>query len=576
MPILPVRDLGSVGVVADVSPYNLPISAFSRGDNVVFKDGKAERAPIFKSVFEEVNNEPLIGAMVSQTEASGVDSFYVCDRNYAVNKWSYPLFTGQINNIYSTMTTGSTNTIPVTGTTLADVVYFNKPDARPIYKLPSETFFRELYPKSFAPNSPTSTWGTSSDVWTCQSLRSYGDFLIALGMTEGGVEKPARVRWCDPVLANEAAIKWDASDTTTLAGFNDLVQLDGGIIDGLSLGNQFVIYSRDQVWLMDFVGGQFVFNFRRLYSDIGIINANCVVEVGGAHFVFGNDDIYTHNGTAKQSIASGKVRDFIFNNMNSNSNHVNFVHHSERFNIIMFCYNSGDSNAKFDHAEHCNKAAVYNYEEGTWSFMDLPNVTASGVGNLSANEITYDEAGAPTYESLGGNYQDSTASFSRQSLFINAVQRIESPSSTTDYPVASADAYHGFTKANLLALDSLTDPRVVAAYQAEQNAGATLERTGIDLDETGQNLRAYKSLTNLYPQMVSASNSSISFSVGAADLPNNAPNYSTVTSFSPSTAYQVNTRAAGRYLSYKVSTTDPESHFAFTGFDADFLMTSKR
>ena len=67
MPILPVRDLGSVGVVADVSPYNLPISAFSRGDNVVFKDGKAERAPIFKSVFEEVNNEPLIGAMVSQT-----------------------------------------------------------------------------------------------------------------------------------------------------------------------------------------------------------------------------------------------------------------------------------------------------------------------------------------------------------------------------------------------------------------------------------------------------------------------------------------------------------------------------
>lgn len=576
MPILPVRDLGSVGVVADVSPYNLPISAFSRGDNVLFKDGKAERAPIFKNVYTEPTYEVLIGAMVSQTEAAGVDSFFVCDRGYNISKWSYPNFISQGSLTYQTVTALSTPTVPVTGTTLADVVYFSKPDARPVYKLPTEVFFRDLYPKAGAPNSPTSTWGSSSDVWSCQALRSYGDFLIALGMNEGGVEKPARVRWCDPVLANEAAVKWDASDTTTLAGFNDLVQLDGGIIDGLSLGNQFVIYSRDQVWLMDFVGGQFVFNFRRLYSDIGIINANCVVEVGSAHYVFGNDDIYAHNGTEKQSIASGKVRDFIFNNMNSSNNHVNFVHHSERFNIVMFCYNSGDGNAKFDHAEHCNKAAVYNYEEGTWSFMDLPNVTASGVGNLSANEITYDEAGAPTYESLGGNYQDSTASFSRQSLFINAVQRIESPSSTSAYPVSSADSYHGLTKANLLALDSLTDPRVVASYQAGQNAGATLERTGIDLDETGQNLRAYKSLTNLYPQMVSASGSTISFSVGAADLPNNAPNYSTVTFFHPSSQYQVNTRAAGRYLSYKVSTVDPESHFAFTGFDADFLMTSKR
>ena len=131
-------------------------------------------------------------------------------------------------------------------------------------------------------------------------------------------------------------------------------------------------------------------------------------------------------------------------------------------------------------------------------------------------------------------------------------------------------------------MDSIRDPAVVATYEPDMNAVAVLERKGIDLDETGQELRSYKNLKNIYPQMVSSDESQevnesfVTFDLGAADLPNNTPNYTTTTEFKPSQMYQVNTRASGRYLSYKLTTPDPLTYFSLTGFDADFIATAKR
>ena len=46
MAILPVRDLGFVGVFTDVVPYNVPISGFTTAMNGRFDEGKVRRAPI--------------------------------------------------------------------------------------------------------------------------------------------------------------------------------------------------------------------------------------------------------------------------------------------------------------------------------------------------------------------------------------------------------------------------------------------------------------------------------------------------------------------------------------------------
>ena len=77
------------------------------------------------------------------------------------------------------------------------------------------------------------------------------------------------------------------------------------IVDGAVLGSNFIIYSSDSIFLMEFVGGQFIMNFRKLFTDAGLINQNCVVEVEGKHYCFGLR-IYVHDGTtSSRSVTNG-------------------------------------------------------------------------------------------------------------------------------------------------------------------------------------------------------------------------------------------------------------------------------
>ncbi len=54
MSILPVRDLGSTGVVTDKSAYNIPLNGFSRGFNVRFDEGKVTDLLFFSEKFRAV------------------------------------------------------------------------------------------------------------------------------------------------------------------------------------------------------------------------------------------------------------------------------------------------------------------------------------------------------------------------------------------------------------------------------------------------------------------------------------------------------------------------------------------
>src|SRR3546814_14816876 len=49
---LPVRGLGSVGIIADINPYDLPPAALSAGVNVRFENGKITRGPVVRRGYE--------------------------------------------------------------------------------------------------------------------------------------------------------------------------------------------------------------------------------------------------------------------------------------------------------------------------------------------------------------------------------------------------------------------------------------------------------------------------------------------------------------------------------------------
>ena len=103
-----------------------------------------------------------------------------------------------------------------------------------------------------------------------------------------------------------------------------------------------------------------------------------------------------------------------------------------------------------------------------------------------------------------------------------------------------------------------------------------LERIGLDLDEAGIKLSGYKVISKVYPQISTpSSNGDFSFSFGAADTPNDNPSYSPASTFNSLQDYKIDTRIAGRYLSYKM-TTPSDKDFALSGMDLEVIVTGRR
>jgi hypothetical protein len=538
MAILPIRDLGSTGTVTDVSPYNLPLNAFSRSVNIRFDEGKARRSPIFRSMLPNLTFTPRFCFGI--VPSTGFDTVVVASDDYQLHEY----VSGSMNNRSGTISS-NVDPRPFTSTQLANVAYVNRPDKVPSFRGPGGTNFAAL-----------NNWPSN---YRCESLRSFGDVLIALNTSEGATSYPTRVRFSDITLSNTVPTTWDESDTTASAGFNDLVQMDTPIVDGGTLGSNFIIYSSTQVWLMEFTGGTFLYNFRKLYTDCGMINQNCFTEVDGKHFVFGPRDIYVHDATSKQSICDERVKQFIYQGLNASKADRCFVHHSSELNLIYFCYVSGDELVGFPNTDRCNRAAVYNYKNNTWSFADLPDVAAASLANVNTVE-TYGTASGLTYNTVGGSYYDQEDSFARHSVFVG--------------PSSSAN---GITSNKIYVMDLADDGQVSFSYDTEANKPAMLERVGIDLDEAQNELRGYKNISRIYPQAMTKNtdDTTLLFQFGAADVPNGTPNYDNAVTFDLNLDYKIDTRAAGRYLSYKITVAD-QKDFEFSGFDLEVTATGRR
>ena len=537
MSIIPLRDLGSVGVITDTSPYNIPLNGFSKAYNVRFDEGRVRRAPVFRKVKDSLGFTPRFCFGV--VPAVGFDTVVIVSDDYVIKEFANNTITDVSGSI-----TGSSDPRPFTGTSLADITYINRPDRVPVSQSASGTNFVDL-----------ANWDST---WRAVSLRAFGDQLIALNMTEGATSYPTRIRFSDITSANSVPGSWDATDATKSAGFIDLVQIPTEIKDGLSLGSNFIIYSSDQTWLMEFIGGQFIFQTRKLFNDAGVINQNCVVEADGRHFVFGPHDIYLHDGTTKQSICDERVKSFIYDNINNNNADVCFALHNPTLNEIMFCYQSGDADVAFTNANRCNRAAVYNYRNNTWTFYDLPNVSAGTHANV--NSVSTYATTSATYALTGGTYYSQQDSYDRHTLIVGETKTVD-----------------GITSDKLYGLDLSDTGQLAYELDTEATKYPYLERTGIDLDETGSAARQYVVITRLYPQAdtINASNTKMTFEFGASDIPRNVPTYSTPVTFDIATDYKIDSRAAGRYLSYRMTLTDNKD-FDLSGWDIEVTPTGSR
>lgn len=539
MPILPVRNLAERGIVLDVHPYDLPTNAFSGGSNVRFAAGKASRAPIFRTVSEVPDPQTVVGYRPS----SGFDLLYTGGVDGALSQVSG----STVTDVTPTGRTLGTSPLSWTHAFLGDVLYMNRPDFVPAALLPAATDFVNL-----------AEWDST---WRCRSLRAFKDFLFAFNVTKGAASFPSTIKWSDATLAGQMPGSWDPTDLSTLANEVVLAQLDTPLVDALPLRGALIVYSETQVWATEYTGdtsdaGQNLFVHRPIFNDRGMISPNCAVEVGGKHYVFGLNDLWVHDGTQHQSIADGRVRDWVFKNLNQSLAERCFVAHLAKHNEILFGFVSGDADAAFVNPTGCNRAVVFNYATGVWSPIDLPNVSAMGIANVDSS-TTWADAGDLTWASTGGSWYDLGDGRDAHLVF------------------CASPLVGGVPTPRLLAYDFMDNGSLSFPYDPFANAPAYLERTFIDLDAEGSDLATYKVCKRIFPQVSLARDVPILVHVGSSNTPSGPVEWSPPVSFRPATGYKVDVRRGGRYLAVRFTTPDAVD-FSISGFDADVVPGGRR
>lgn len=543
--IFPVRKLDQFGVLTDPDPYDIPLQAWSFATNVRFRNGRVVKGPVFRSVEHLGSAAPRF--VFGQTPTSGLDELFIGYMNGRVFRYASGSETDYSISGYTPNSVEAT----WTGCRLADVIYINRSDRDPWYITSSGSTFADL---SLA--SGTAPW---SNTWRAGILRSCGGALCAFNVTKGATNFPTMVKTSGIPTSGTVPATWDQTSPSSNATENILAEMEGEIIDAANFGNNIFIYGIRESWLMQPVGGQDIFDYFKVFDKHGAINANCVVEVEGKHFVFGPDDIWMHDGVTPRSICDERTREFIFSSLNAAFQNRCFAYYDPLLQTVNFCFVSGDAFSYFPAPpDGCNRQVVYDLSRGRWTFDDVPLVYFATQANMD-NTLTYATV-TSTYATIGGSYQTVGATYKKSTVM-----------------VGDTNATYNIT-ASLYAFDPVGPlSQNVSPVDTNATKPAFLKRDGIDLDEIGVDLKGYKVAYSLYPQgrIDPQASQPIQFAVGGADYFNVGPNFSAFTTWDGQALYKLDFNIAGRYLAIEVEFTDYH-FFSLSGYDVDIDVLGER
>ena len=365
----PVNLVGEYGVISDRAPQELPPNIWSDARNMRFVNGHAESMRGNMSVYTPLPIEPLF-ALNFRNDTT---NYWVYAGEQEAHCWDGGTHT-DITRVDLSNDPDYYSATDVTGWqggVLSGVAFLNNGiDPPQAWVSPSPSS-----PLVDLPNWPANT--------SCRAIRPFKQFLIALDITKSGTRYPHMIKWSHPADPGTVPPSWDETDPTVLAGESVAPgETMGFIVDGLALRDIFVVYKEDTVWGMQLLNNLEVFRVYKIFDDGGIMSTNCAVEFeDGRHAVFGQKDIYQHDGQQKKSIIEERAKRRIFNSINSAHYRKCHVVNNAPKKEVWFCYPTGE-------AERCTEAFVWNYSSNTSGFRALPDTRHATVGIVNLSSIT--------------------------------------------------------------------------------------------------------------------------------------------------------------------------------------------
>ena len=594
MPIVPITDVGKVGIIEDIPPYNLPPNAWSGGNNVRFLDNGVKKIDGYSEVMATC---PFAPYYIQPYLDAGGTYYWIAYGNTDIAVWNGSTWTdvvrqatgslnGTINNAVTTITLADASGFPASGTiamgsqAIADgssngyeeVTYSGKssndltgcsrgassttPAEHTTGSIVTPIANTSTSDNNYGANTTTRKWTATNlngiviatngydtpQYWPlnggvpslttpfrelrnwpaasnkCEVIRSFRTFLVGLNWDRTNQE-PRLVKWSTEATYGNVPTTWSEADNTLDAGEYQLADTPGEIVDGLPLGDSFLIYKKDAIYIMNYVGTPYIFSFKLLSPNIGCLSKNCVAEFEGGHFFIGLSDFYLCNGQQVTPLLPERLRRAVFNDLDGDNDNFNrcFVAADYVRNEMIAAYPStaGTSGGPAD------KAVIWNWKTNTFSIRDLPETSHIKSGII---EIT---AGT-TWNNITGSWNAGSGAWG-----------------STNY---------GNVSENLVFAD-VTNTKLYRDNHGNTKDGTNMtsyiERSGYDLGDPS----IIKYVSAVYPELEVSGNNEVKVYVGHQMATEEAITWDNGTDFNPNTQSKVSCRSTGKYFAVKFEST---------------------
>lgn len=364
--------------------------------------------------------------------------------------------------------------------------------------------------------------------WKCDVMVPFKQYLVSLGITKSGAKYPHMVKWSAAALPGAIPTSWDETDVTRDAGELDLAETPDLLVDALPLGDMLIVYKERSMYALRFIGQPFIFQVQRLPGDVGMMARGCGANTPLGHVVLTSGDVVLVTPQGPQSIADGKVRRFIFNNIDANNFRRAFVCTNPQKFEVLVCFPVNGS-------AYCNMAAVWNWATQTWGLRDLPNATYGASGQISNSVSTTWATDTETWALDATTWNENEYAPGEARLMFST------PTAIRAFDVGTSD--DGSTQIT-----------------------GSLERVGMYFDDAS----TVKLLRGIRPRIDAPNGAQVTVQAGAAMTPDSAPIWSDPVTFTAGSDFKADTFSQGRYLAIRLSCNRP---WRIRSLDLDIVPT---
>ena len=549
MPFKKIEVTRPRGINSDLSPYEMPNELWSNGNNIDFKGARVNVALGYKRVLSSSELSIIPKHAVAFRDGSTDYWYYAGDTKiYKTDGTNHNNVTRQPNSVDVDYTPEFNITYDSGGTTVLSKARQHNGWTSDVFNgallLNNGYDLPQVYDDVAGKMIDLTAWPSTDK---CGVLRPFKNYLVALDITQSSNRRPTMVRWSDTAPLGDVPQSWSAVDASSQAGYNILPDTQGQVVDGKALGDTFFIYKNDAVWAMQFIGGNFVFSFRKVFNDAGILAKDCVAEYDNKHFVVGVDDVYVHDGTTKKSVISNKMHDFFYNDIDTEHvSKVRCVANNSRKEMIIYYPNSSSEDGV------ANTAITWNWESDSWSKRDIGNVSHITTGIVALDGTDTRQWGADTDTTT---WEGSTGVWDSQTYN----PAVESLVYITQGGLASSSNFNlGNTGVNIVTTGSSP-----VSYES------FVEREGIDFGDD----KGYKYIHAIYPHMVGEG--TIKIYVGTEEFQGGGISWSQPQEFVVGQDYKVNFRKSGRYIAVRFE-GEGGTMWGLTGYSMEYSLEGRQ